>query len=730
MSFLNPWLLLGVAGIASPIIIHLLAKKQTKRVVWAAMRFLTATVERNRRRMNLEDILLLVLRCLVIALLALALARPALRSTGPGILGTGEVAIVLLDNSGSMSTTDGVASRFEKGQKAAEQVIDALPSGSAVAVWLVSDVVKDVIPEPTRDLALARKVIREAKRTDQATEWQPALRKAVEVAGRQAGASKQIYAITDAQSSGWGSVAEARNLLEAAKEDVQSRLVVVNDGEQANLGVTDVRLASAMVTVNQPIRFEVSVANFGSEEQRDVSVSLAIDDEPPSEEQVITSLPPTGEAKAISLFANFPTAGVHTVTARVRSDRCPFDDHRTLALKIPGEVDVLLVDGDPGLEPRDSEVFYLRNALTPVPLEMRDRYFIKTKTVAAAELERLVLGEYEAIILANVVDLSAVAITALESYVRAGGGLMVFPGSRISVPFYNDRLHTLSRLLPAAFGTPRGETVDESKAERPQTFFTLEAKGYEHRIVAPWKDPNNGNLATAQFYRAFPLIPAPASSIKDDVGPAGVVLAFADDVPAMVERSFGSGRVLQFASSADAGWNDLPVRPVFLPLMHRALGYLLAGEEDRLNIRAGTPFRYPMALELMGKEVFVVEPGGKKETTRPRRLELLDQTPVVRQEETSLAGAYQVLVPDAPEAELRFAAYFDPAESNLRQIPAADLKTLGQVMPVVDWGPGSDLRVAIRKQRTGTELWIALLIAVVVLAVAETVLGNRWSRSR
>src|SRR2546425_2315960 len=99
MSFLNPLLLFGGLAIASPIIIHLLAKKQIKRVVWAAMRFLKVTVDRNKRKMNLEDLLLLALRCLLLALLALALARPAIREGGIGIPGGDEAARILLDNS-------------------------------------------------------------------------------------------------------------------------------------------------------------------------------------------------------------------------------------------------------------------------------------------------------------------------------------------------------------------------------------------------------------------------------------------------------------------------------------------------------------------------------------------------------------------------------------------------------------------------------------------------------
>src|SRR5258708_27816475 len=135
VAFLNPLLLFGILGIASPIIIHLLAKKKIQRVVWAAMRFLKNVVEKNQRRLTLEDVILLLLRCLLLILLALALARPSFKQGGFGGLGgSNEAAILLLDNSGSMAQSDGVTSKFEKAKKASEEVLDALPGGSAVAV--------------------------------------------------------------------------------------------------------------------------------------------------------------------------------------------------------------------------------------------------------------------------------------------------------------------------------------------------------------------------------------------------------------------------------------------------------------------------------------------------------------------------------------------------------------------------------------------------------------------
>lgn len=349
MNFLNPALLFGTLAIVSPIIIHLLARKQIKKVVWAAMRFLQASIARNQRMMDLEDLLLLLLRCALLLLLALALARPALRKGGVGALpsSTSESAVILLDNSGSMAQTDGSESAFQRGQKAAEEVLDALPGGTAATVWLISDRVNAVIPEPTRDLSLVRKVIREAQRTDRGTKIQPALQQAIDVLKRQKTPGKEIYLITDGQAAGWKQLAETRAILDAIRTEVKTHLLLVGQGESRNLGITSLRLATALVPIDEPLRFEVEISNFGVEEAKNIPANLAIDGEAPGDEQTVETIP-AGESKRISLYLRFRDAGYHSVVARIQPDRDPVDDVRVIVVRVTSEVNVLLVDGDPG----------------------------------------------------------------------------------------------------------------------------------------------------------------------------------------------------------------------------------------------------------------------------------------------------------------------------------------------------------------------------------------------
>src|SRR5262245_23947142 len=104
MSFLNPALLWGLGLTSIPIIIHLLQRRRFRVVRWGAMEFLLLSVRKRSRRLRIEQLLLLLIRCLVIALVVLALSRPALRpGTLRALASESHVhAILVLDNSYSM----------------------------------------------------------------------------------------------------------------------------------------------------------------------------------------------------------------------------------------------------------------------------------------------------------------------------------------------------------------------------------------------------------------------------------------------------------------------------------------------------------------------------------------------------------------------------------------------------------------------------------------------------
>ena len=131
--FVNPWMLGGLSLLAAPIIIHLLNKRRFVVVEWAAMEFLFQAESRSRRRLRLEDLLLLLLRMLLVALIVFMVARPVLQN----YIGSHEDArTVVLDDSFSMEASDGTGSPFAAAKGAAvNQVEEAVGSGMTFSVW-------------------------------------------------------------------------------------------------------------------------------------------------------------------------------------------------------------------------------------------------------------------------------------------------------------------------------------------------------------------------------------------------------------------------------------------------------------------------------------------------------------------------------------------------------------------------------------------------------------------
>src|SRR6185295_7065074 len=102
MGFLAPWMLWGLAGASIPILLHLFFRSRYRTVPWAAMKFLLTSVEQTSRRLKFQEMLLLALRCLVLAALAFAMARPFTSTAGTTGRGDAVDAVFVVDTSYSM----------------------------------------------------------------------------------------------------------------------------------------------------------------------------------------------------------------------------------------------------------------------------------------------------------------------------------------------------------------------------------------------------------------------------------------------------------------------------------------------------------------------------------------------------------------------------------------------------------------------------------------------------
>src|SRR3954465_14755996 len=118
MNFLAPAFFAGLLAIAIPVIIHLINRERKVVVEFPSLMFLQRIPYRSVRRQKIRHLLLLILRCLAVALLVAAFARPFFerKHTAIGASGAREV-VILLDRSSSM----GYAHRWDRARDAAKK---------------------------------------------------------------------------------------------------------------------------------------------------------------------------------------------------------------------------------------------------------------------------------------------------------------------------------------------------------------------------------------------------------------------------------------------------------------------------------------------------------------------------------------------------------------------------------------------------------------------------------
>lgn len=709
MQFLAPAALAGLAALSLPVIIHLLNKLRVREVRWAAMRFLQAAAKKNQRRVKMQDLILLILRCLVLALIVFAFARPTFEAVEKSNLVAGDplTVMVLLDHSASMGASDGIETRFTAARAATLSFLEELPTGSAAGLLLVHDGYASPVSRPSRDLSLVRRSAELAKLTDRGTDFQPGVRAAVE-ALRNLPGRREVHIFTDNQLVGWRALEPIREFLKSAPDiKVVIHTPRAPETSAGNLAITDLKLDTAIPVAGQPLRVLAEITNFGDSPANGIRLTLAVNADAPSADAVVSELAPGG-TRHVPLLVRLPGSGFHTLTAALPADRLAFDNRRTIALEIAPARDVLVVESRRGPAAWQGTGHFLATALAPVDEEAAARHYLHVTRTTAAELDPSKLSGYAVIFLAAAEPLPPVVVKSLADFVQAGGGLVVMPGDATPAGLFLDS--PWPDLLPATINAP----VESAQG-------TIEGGPYNHPLLTLWNDPAAGNLAALRFPKTFSLEPL-------DLPEVSTVLRLADNSPLVVERSVGKGRVVLFAAPPIPSWTNLPLHPAFVPLMHRLYAATARASSLKLNLGPGDAFQAPVSIDQLNRDVYMRGPAEDAKPVAVGRTELIDTQVMLRVRNTAEAGRYAVYVGQNERPDFLFAVQSPADESNLK-IADADILTAPVVSPesaaAAPAAPADTPPLLSARQ-----LWMIALAAAAFLSCVELLLALRSSRSR
>lgn len=758
---MHPILIAGAAVVGLPILLHLLLRQQPKKLVFPALRFLQQRKKTSQRRVQLKHILLLLLRCLLLALFALALYQPTLSASGGVAAVFGEepvAAVIVIDTSPSMGYRENETSpsRLEDARSKAKELLGELPPNSKVAIlpshdpngsWqptaLEARQQLDALKEPSGSARSLGAAVRAAY--DLLADVDADLPEGSEPL------PKLVAVFSDWTAASWD--ANETSGIQAKRDGLPDPKPVhlffdVGKKSPKNLAITELRMDTDRLSGAA----DAVVTAFVRADGLDVpglTVTAQLDDGA-TETQTLDAT--AGSTKPLAFTFRKPAVGFHAVTVKLgRPDGLPFDNERSFTFEVQPKRSILAVADKP------ADVTFWQLAHN----EGKQEFDCQVATPDALPPR---LEQFEMVAVIAVADPSPMAVKLTE-YVRGGGKLLLAPDGPGSATDKDraTKYSSLGDLLPA----PLGEVKSLARPQEKPPLFGR-----------PWKIDEEKDLDPALFapireWQKLPNIDVfkspPITARYRDLGandPKAVTsarYADADTAPertrAVVEKAFEKGHVLLLttriddaAGEADDFWNNFWASGnswavVFPWLVTKHLCDLNtavaadSGGKRRYNFPTGAEVSVAVrGFAVAGERRVRLEgPGvvaGNSKFTLPADATSLtlrnkaadgpkptDGSPVWELDGDPLftQGTF-TLLPDgvASDWKHRFSLTVPAVESDLQRVlsPTAD--------GIIELDQKVDLGEELRRRRTTFELFPVLIIGVLIFFAFEGLMANRF----
>jgi len=700
MSFLAPWILYGLGALSLPVLIHLWQRRRVMQVPFSTLRFLKSVAARTSRSSKIENLLLLLLRCLLFTLVILAAARPVMLAKTAQIFG-GDIprtVVIVIDNSLSMGYRAGGQTRLDAAKACALAVFDDLKQGDRVAVIAAGDRAEMLVTEPTIDRAVARKAVESVKLTQTRSDFAVSLREAGKITAHAERGIRQIFFFTDNQEAGWKStLANPATLFDTAWKQAGTQLVVVRPDERAALNacVKQVRLQTPFLAPGSSVRGVATVENFSTTPLHDL-LKISLGEERVAQKSA--EVPP-GAAVEIpfEFVAPFVSGRWARGTASLSGDNLPEDDTFYFTLPVYQPPRALIAEGTALGPERLRPGFFLRKALAA-----GTENAIQVRAITAQQLDETAIETETAVFLLDPGRLSDRSVSRLERFLDGGGTVILFPGDQTRLSDYAN-----AAFLPGKPTASRNLAAGRQPVRIAEPAHPLFADAWDTGTPFPalpqqrlldWK--LNGNAQTL-------LTLGSASGV-------------AGGLPFLIYGERGAGRVMIINASADRTWGDFPLSPAFVPLVQQIARFSATQGGKPLRLSVGDPAPLPSTLP-RDKAINVTQPDGSSKTLSPRSGTGAN---TMLLERTELAGFYEAAV---GQEKVAFAVNVDRSESNLRPLDPAALDKLTPNTQLTGTDP---LRQWMARSKGLLPLWPLLLLLALLVFALEGLLSNLLARRR
>lgn len=554
MAFLHVLYLLGALSIAGPILYHLLLRDRPKRQALPTLRFLPRSAPQSYSMHRLKNYLLMVLRCLVLLLIVLALARPYLKRERPKEEGKkadlGNVYV--LDRSMSMQ----VGGNWDQAVSRIESLVKIAPVSSPLSL-IVFDRSPKVVTHNTTDPTEIIAALKTLKPGFGSTDLISALRTAGDAAGKLSAIQKKIYLVSDFQSNGMKQIAVDIDL----PPETEIIPVSIEVGDPDNVAILSVR--DEEIDVVNKRRVSVLAQNFGGQK---FSGPLALTDHAGS---VLGTKPMElnpGERRMVEFIVDLDTGKDQIVLVRLDGrDSMPFDNERTCLLESRAALPLAIL-GKPGQTHKSASAPPMANAYLKAAIGACGSK-VKATWMDCGQVKTLSADTTPAVVSDCCGKFGASDMKSLLAYVESGGVLIAFADEG------ND----------ANFKLLTGVDLAEWQRLPPNDF----------RLVSGSK--SRGAFSLEGEHEALLGHPRAMQFLKCSEDPAKALLSriqLDDGSPFLLDRALGAGRIFLFTTPLNQRSTDFVIRSSFSPFLYGLMRQSVSRNEMKRSFEVGEAYQW------------------------------------------------------------------------------------------------------------------------------------------
>ncbi|MCC6508287.1 MAG: VWA domain-containing protein [Pirellulaceae bacterium] len=573
MGLLAPLYALAALAIAAPILFHLIRRQPRGQSEFSSLMFLQASPPRLTRRSRLDNLLLLLLRALALALIALAFARPFLRSieTADAQAVSREI-LVLLDTSGSMQRED----VWKRAVDSASTYVQGLGDTDQVGLATFDSklMVRVGLPEPGQAASSTPKAQQSAVRSE-LTKIRPSYRStalasslvaAVELLQERASdqpgstdALREIVLISDLHESSGLEALQGFAWPENVRLDIRRVVSDQTGNARANLmqgtspSVEDNPTSDDKnPAVDNAVRVRVE-NNKNSTELEFQLQWLSTDSSPDSSSgsaNVVRVQVPPGQARVVPV--PYPNSAAERL--ELSGDHAKHDNIVYVPRTAPRQERVGFV-GQKRDKPEEDLFFFLSQVPLSTPVRQVEMQRLSAEQLTTATLDDSLAG------LVVEWPLEQITPKMLDEYIKNGKPVVLVLSRPIlgeETPAHKLSVEALSTLL----GTAEPVSITEADSSDFALWTDID---FRHPLFQPLSDAKYNDFGKVRFWTHRVLkLPSKSVESKDDLR---VLARFDDQSPAVIHRRLGRGDLWVMTAGWQSTGSQLALSTKFVPLI-------------------------------------------------------------------------------------------------------------------------------------------------------------------